>query len=74
MKRYFNIDRYAKPKQSFDIDIQIAFQSLHYYVSTLGWGDRLSALLMSLMALRLKPVEQNPFWPCFCCREGGGLM
>ena len=29
VKRYFNIDQYAKPKKEFDIDIEIAFQSLH---------------------------------------------
>ena len=33
------------------------------YVSS--WmGDRLSALLVSLMALWLVLVDQNPFWPC----------
>ena len=34
------------------------------YVST-GMGDHLSALLMSLIALRLALVDRNPFWPCF---------
>ena len=35
------------------------------YVST--WmGDRFSALLVSLMALQLMLVDQNPFRPCFC--------
>ena len=33
------------------------------YVST-GMGDRCSALLMSLMALRLALVDRNPFQPC----------
>ena len=34
------------------------------YVST--WmGDLLSALLVSLMALRLMQVDQNHFWPCY---------
>ena len=34
------------------------------YVST--WiGDHLSALLVSLMALRLALVDRNPFTPCF---------
>ena len=56
------------------------------YVSTLGWGDRLSALLVSLMALRLVLVNQNPFRPrflskahrfmrvgeCPCFSDGGG--
>ena len=33
------------------------------YVST--WmGDRLSALLVSLMALQLTLVDRNPFWLC----------
>ena len=30
------------------------------YVS-IGMGDHFTALLLSLMALRLKPVERNPF-------------
>ena len=30
-----------------------------------GMGDRLSALLVSLMALGLALVDRNPFWPCF---------
>ena len=34
------------------------------YIST-GMGDRFSTLLMSLMALQLVLVDQNPFWPCF---------
>ena len=33
------------------------------YVCT-GMGDRLSALLVSLMALWLTPEDQNPFQPC----------
>ena len=33
------------------------------YVST-GKGDHFKALLVSLMALQLALVEQNPFWPC----------
>ena len=33
-------------------------------------GDRFSALLMSLMALRLALVDQNPFWPCLCMSFG----
>ena len=34
------------------------------YIST--WmGDSLSALLMSLMALQLAPIDQNPFQSCF---------
>ena len=33
------------------------------YVST-GMGDRLSELPVSLMALRLTLVDQNPFQPC----------
>ena len=33
------------------------------YFST-GMGDHFSALLMYLMALRLKLVDQNPFWTC----------
>ena len=35
------------------------------YVITL-MGDHLSALLMSLMALRLTLVDRNPFRPCLC--------
>ena len=34
------------------------------YVSS-GMGDHFSALLVSLMALWLALVDQNPFWPCF---------
>ena len=34
------------------------------YVST-GMGDRFSALLQSLMVLRLALVDQNPFRPCY---------
>ena len=34
---------------------------------SIGIGDRSSALLMSLMALQLMLVDQNPFWPCFNC-------
>ena len=34
------------------------------YIST-GMGYRFSALLVSLMTLRLGLVDQNPFWPCF---------
>ena len=30
-------------------------------------GDRLSALLMSAMALRLQLVDWNPIWPSFTC-------
>ena len=30
-------------------------------------GDRLSALLMSLMALRLGVVDRNPFRPVVSC-------
>ena len=30
-----------------------------------GMGDRLSALLMSLMALQLVLVDRNPFRPCY---------
>ena len=31
---------------------------------TLGWGvDHFSVLLVSLMALQLALVDQNPFWP-----------
>ena len=33
------------------------------YVST-GMGDRLSALLVSLMALQHTLVDRNPFRPC----------
>ena len=33
------------------------------YVST-GMGDRFGALLVSLMALRLTLIDQNPFWSC----------
>ena len=33
------------------------------YVST-EMGDRLSELLVSVMALWLTLVDQNPFWPC----------
>ena len=33
------------------------------YVST-GIGDRIGALLVSLMALRLVLRDQNPFWSC----------
>ena len=34
------------------------------YIST-EMGDRFSALLVSLMALRIALVDRNPFWPCF---------
>ena len=34
------------------------------YVST-GMGDRLSALLVSLMVLQLALVDRYPFQPCF---------
>ena len=39
---------------------------LHWvsYISS-RMGDRFSALLYSLMALRLMLVDQNPFQPCF---------
>ena len=34
------------------------------YIST--WmGDRFSTLPMSLMALQITLVGQNPFWPCY---------
>ena len=31
---------------------------------SIAMGDRFSALLVSLMPLRLGLVDQNPFWPC----------
>ena len=33
-------------------------------------GDRFSALLVSLMALRLAPLDQNLFRPCLLQRLG----
>ena len=47
------------------------------YIST-GMGDCFGALLVSLMALRLALVYQNPFWPSLHhfsvrgCFGGGG--
>ena len=35
------------------------------YTST-GMGDCFSAVLVSLMALPLILVDQNPFQPCYC--------
>ena len=37
--------------------------SLKYPIT--GMGDRFGALLLSLMALQLVLVDQNPFQPCF---------
>ena len=45
------------------------FTEVKGYVST-GVGDCFSALLVSLMVLRLVLVDRNPFWLSFFCIHG----
>ena len=42
----------------------LSVSSSKAYASSTWMGDRFSALLVSLMALRLTLVDRNPFWPC----------